>query len=235
MQESIDRNPPRLEDKRIRDILFNTFKNKGFLDGWRQTYPDEIQFIYWSSNELMSASRLDRIYVSNKTYRKCHQWEIIQTPSWTDHSAVSVHYYPHDKVKKGTGQWCFNVTLLKNPEIVTDLKGFVDHSLKVFKRRVKKLESAKSQRKIHSRSQKVVDCFQKMMNELREFPKTKQNENGQNKNKLKEKLLRRIIKMDKEQRTPRRIKKLSDLKRRLGGRRLNTCTWCPLRTSSSLM
>ncbi|KAI5790422.1 hypothetical protein FPQ18DRAFT_236671, partial [Pyronema domesticum] len=113
-QELYDRTPSRSEDSRVLNALTEGIQNGRLIDGWRESNPDKRQYTYWSNNELLSASRLDRIYVTQRVFQKCLKWEIISTPGWTDHQAVSVEYCPRDQIEIGTGQWYMNVHLLKH-------------------------------------------------------------------------------------------------------------------------
>ncbi|RKF55172.1 LINE-1 retrotransposable element ORF2 protein [Erysiphe neolycopersici] len=201
-EAAIDRNPSRLEDLRVVEAFQHAFENNGFRDGWRMSKPEVRAYTYWSDNSICSASRIDRIYVSLKTFRKCANWEIINTPKWSDHSAVSVEYYPHDKIKRGPGIWRMNTTLLKRPDLRNEMVTIIRSGIQ----EMFLLQQCFSQSTQYENTKLAVEIFtlfDDMMQNVRSCAMRYQINFATSQHKLKLKLERRLAKYDSKERKPR--------------------------------
>ncbi|KAF5177688.1 Transposon tx1 uncharacterized protein [Thalictrum thalictroides] len=215
-EAKIDRNPMRLEDPRVLEALHMAFENNGFKDGWRLANPDLKAYTYWSDNSTCSASRIDRIYVSLKTFRKCSKWEILSTPNWTDHNAICMDFYPHDKVKRGPGLWRLNTSLLQRPEMRQGIVSILSKSCGAIKNLQLGLQnSAITKVNMTARAAEIFTRFDQMMSNIRTFAKGYQNKVSLKRNKLKLKLERRLLKYDGKTRTSRNTRKVKMLRYRL--------------------
>ncbi|KAF5203424.1 Transposon tx1 uncharacterized protein, partial [Thalictrum thalictroides] len=215
-EAKIDRNPMRLEDPRVLDALQIAFESNGFRDGWRLTNPETKAYTYWSDNSICSASRIDRIYISLKTFRKCSKWEIISTPNWTDHNAISVEFYPHDKVKRGPGLWRLNTSYLQRPEMRQGIISIMSKSIAAIKLLQLKLSEPDLNRvTITARASEIFTRFDQMMSNVRTYAIRYQNKASLKRHKLKLRLEKRLLKYDGKSRTSRNVRKLKMLKYRL--------------------
>lgn len=96
-----DRNPVRTDRGLSVRTLAETIEEGGYIDGWRKTHPDVRQFTYWADNEMLSASRIDRIYATPSFYLQCAGWRLLGLTDFIDHAACMVEYVPKDKVDIG--------------------------------------------------------------------------------------------------------------------------------------
>lgn len=99
-----DRNPTRKEDLRVENALHTVTATVGYLDRWRETQGPTRRYTYHTP-DFSSSSRINRILVQLKAFQISDCWYIVDTPEWTEHSAVYVQYCPHTKVEIGRGQW----------------------------------------------------------------------------------------------------------------------------------
>ena len=113
VESAEDRNPPRSEEPRVLRALENLHNTWNYIDGWRETWPSKLGYSYHSSNEWLSSSRIDRIFVTPRVFRACSNWKIGDFLHWTDHRLVSVDYCPKRVLKMGKGQWYLNTSLLE--------------------------------------------------------------------------------------------------------------------------
>lgn len=58
---------------------------------------------YTGTGQLMSSSRIDRIYCTSSLFQKSDDWEIHDKPLFTDHSPASVNVSPRAQIKLGKG------------------------------------------------------------------------------------------------------------------------------------
>lgn len=124
-----DRNPPRGEPKRVVEALSQVFEGKGYIDGWRKNNPTSLEFTYWSSNELYSASRIDRVYVLPSTFQQSAHWGITYCPNFTDHAGVTVEINPGGTVEIGKGQWMLSLSALGHKAMDTEVESYLDKAI----------------------------------------------------------------------------------------------------------
>jgi exonuclease III len=212
-EESLDRNPTRAEDRRVREALANLREDR-LIDGWRATNPDERQYTFWSNNDLLSASRIDRILVTKKVFNLSSNWQIELCPDWTDHAAVSVEYFPHDRIKTGKGQWYMNThTFTTEPMIELVANADIRH-LKRIESWSQKIDDADpNQGKRYA--DKIIKRFSRYMTELRSSAMELQKKESLKANKLEQRLRKRICKIDTRERDRRAAQKIRGYKIRL--------------------
>lgn len=211
-ESRLDRNPPRGEDLRVRESIAKATQNGNLVDGWREINPDERQFTYWSDNELRSASRLDRIYVTRKVFRKSAQWTIIQTPGWTDHAAVSVDYWPRERVEMGKGQWYMNTNLLPHTEMRSALTSVLEEGLDFI---AKTTVDRNLLRVSTIEANAIVSSFIEVFNRIQTTAQEVQNTISRRSKKLALKLENRIKRIDTQLRTKKNAKRLKSFQKRL--------------------
>lgn len=103
VESAIDRNPHRKDDVRVVQAINNLRHTRGLIDGWRETHESTLQYTYTGTGQLMSSSRIDRIYCTPSLFQKSDNWKIHDKPLFTDHSAVSVNISPRAQVEVGKG------------------------------------------------------------------------------------------------------------------------------------
>ena len=108
VESAIDRNPHRKDDLRVVQALESLRAARGLVDGWRETHENVLQYTYTGTGQLMSSSRIDRIYCTPSLFLKSDTWKIHSQPLFTDHSAVSVNVSPKAQIKMGKGLWRMN-------------------------------------------------------------------------------------------------------------------------------
>lgn len=214
---SMDRNPHREEDRRVRSVINDLTAHKGLIDGWRETYPTEKTYIYWSDNDMTSASRIDRIYAFSEVFRKCLKWHIIHTSRWTDHVMMTVKYYPRDRIKMSKRQWSLNENLLQNSKMRHRLVKRIDKHLTKMLSLVEQVLGANSRKKLVSieTAAAIVSRFNKLLKSVRRFAMKTQKTLILSQNKLEKRIMNRLNKLDSKRRNRRRAKKVLQLHVRL--------------------
>ncbi|RKF56515.1 putative 149 kDa protein, partial [Erysiphe neolycopersici] len=213
-EAKLDRNPSRTEDLRVVEAFQLAFENNGFIDGWRLSNPDARVYTYWSNNQLCSASRIDRIYVSMKTFRKCAKWEIINTPKWSDHNAISVEYYPHDRIKFGPGIWRMNTPLLQRADVRQGISIIMRDNLQPIQSMMQRL-SDPNKAIVKLCASEIVLYFDQMMLAIRAFTMHYQNNLAKKRNKLTLKLEQRLNKYDGKERNRKYARRIKHTRIRL--------------------
>jgi exonuclease III len=113
VEDGIDRLPAHDDDANMVQS-FQTLKQRlNLTDGWRETFPDKVQFSYMQNGRIHS--RIDRIYVSQQVLETALQWNI--EPSGIpncDHCMAHVTLTDPEAPKCGKGRWTFPDFLLKD-------------------------------------------------------------------------------------------------------------------------
>lgn len=216
VMDPLDRNPTRGEDRRTRNAIDSLTGQKGFVDGWRETYPKDRSFTYWGDNELSSASRIDRIYAKPTAFRKCLKWHILQAPGWTDHAMPVVEFCPRDKVDMGRGLWSLNVNLLKNPKIKRRMIRAINKHLTAMQ--AVPFPTADLEMEImtpNAAARLIMRHFKALMARIRKIGVKTQKSLAAAHNKLENKLSARLNRLDKRERTRKRGLKVRHLRSRL--------------------
>lgn len=118
VEDPMDRNPAKPDGRQSVSELQALMGQHGLIDGWRSAYPARKMYTFSVSKEAgFSSSRLDRIYLRERMFKKSIKWDIQSTPGWTDHKLVKVSYSHRAKVDRGRGQWRLNTTFLSLPEL----------------------------------------------------------------------------------------------------------------------
>ena len=117
VESPTDRNPSRRDERLAVQALQACMGQHDLIDGWRATHPARRMYTFSVRKESgYSSSRIDRIYLRDRMYRKSDRWDIQSTPGWTDHKLVKVNYCHRVKVDRGRGLWRLNTTFLFFPE-----------------------------------------------------------------------------------------------------------------------
>ncbi|KAF8301082.1 DNase I-like protein, partial [Clavulina sp. PMI_390] len=94
-------------------------------DGWRRFWPDpERQASFFqTADQGGSMSRIDRIYCTDKMYRRATEWEISDTyiPK-LDHHMVSTRLIDYKEPAQGPGRWALAISLLSDREFLTTIE-----------------------------------------------------------------------------------------------------------------
>ncbi|KIJ43326.1 hypothetical protein M422DRAFT_253526 [Sphaerobolus stellatus SS14] len=112
VEDSADRHPPH-EDAAQSVENLQTLKSFFHVqDGWRRTYPDQLEYTYMQGT---SHSRIDRIYTREKTYKYSCNWQIHLTPMRNaDHDIISMQLLNPTSPKQGRGRWAIPPFMLDN-------------------------------------------------------------------------------------------------------------------------
>jgi exonuclease III len=209
--EPHDRNPTRSEDNWVQESLRKGTRHGELIDGWRETYPDRRYYTYWSNNYLRSASRLDRIYVTQPIFRKCLQWNIVPTPPWTDHHAVSVEYCPGDKIETGPGQWYMNVHLLQHRAMRATLTDALIEKLGPLAELLEAPNAEGHRPPLANKPNQVVQQFDQLLDCIRDRAQTIQLKLARQRMKVMKRMDKKIERLNILERTIRESKKLKIL------------------------
>ena len=210
-EDALDRNPSREDPPRVVEA-FHQMRQGRLFDQWRIVNPDKREFTFWSSNKLQSASRLDKILTTTKIARKCIKWEIILTPGWSDHAAVSVEYYPLDKTSLGKGQWNLSTSLLTRGK----MDGIIQKHIGNLSKSISNAETVSSQGETPQASaHQILHHYDSFLNAVRADAKTLQKEEGLRANKLETRLISKIKKYDREDRCKKMARRIKRYRYRL--------------------
>jgi exonuclease III len=203
-QHQLDRNPPRLEDPRIRRSLKRAFLNGTYVDGWRKTNPTKMQYTYWATNDFASGSRIDRIYVTQQLHRRSSNWEIGTQPAWTDHAPAIMELHMGGHVKPGRGHWKLKPELLQVPAVTQKIEDYILSNLpKVFAGAQTEGRSCYTTNALawqEESSYELMDRIIAFNDGLREAAQAAQIRHQKKKNRTEKKLQKRIIKLDSKPR-----------------------------------
>ena len=90
------------------------------LNVWRKQNPRLISFT-WSNNDRTQASRLDRFFIVKSSFNKVSSCQILPCVL-SDHDFVKLELSLEGIVRRGTGVWRFNNSLLSNADFKAALK-----------------------------------------------------------------------------------------------------------------
>ncbi len=92
-------------------------------DGWRMTYPSTREYTFHrGSGPDAVFSRLDRFYVTPKTFDGAREWQIREAGVRTDHSLILVQLTPDNAPVVGDGRPVFSLQLLKDKVLTRQIK-----------------------------------------------------------------------------------------------------------------
>jgi hypothetical protein len=166
VEDAIDRMPSR-EDQRSTVTSLQSLKTMLSLeDGWRETFPDKLEFTYMQNRNIHS--RIDRIYITHNLLETSIDWRI--EPSGipeSDHDLASVVLTDPEVPNIGKGRWSFPEYLLKD-------KIFIEDAIKTLKDAQTKMDSVDFLGRTNQRNQQKV--LAAMKKRLRERAKERDNE-----------------------------------------------------------
>ncbi|KAJ7180857.1 Endonuclease/exonuclease/phosphatase, partial [Mycena filopes] len=113
VEDPIDRMPHRADDARATYAYARFKRLLGMKDGWRVTNPDEKAYTY-AHTTGDSMSRIDRINVSEESFRSCRSWDIHDMGDLTDHRMVSVDVSAPGAPYIGRGRYVIPLYMLKD-------------------------------------------------------------------------------------------------------------------------
>ncbi len=120
-EDVLDRIPAHDEPEASVEILdeLKSYLGLMLVDGWRATFPTTKAFTFQRSTTL---SRLDRIYVTEHTFRTARAWSISEADVRSDHSMVSVDLVREKSPEMGHGRPVFPAHLLKDKTLSQRMK-----------------------------------------------------------------------------------------------------------------
>lgn len=214
---AMDRNPARTEDFRILRSLRNAVDPANYKDGWRKTHQNDLQFTYWAVNALGSASRIDRIYVSNCQWGRTSKWDIEIKQPWTDHAAATTVYAIGGHIVMGPGYWRMNVDIAKSPQVTKNLGRYVTENLSEAMTGVTTINSGQYYELNEGvEPQNVMNRVEIFLNGLRDTVQSNQQRLIRKRKRAKQKIMKKIIQLDQKPRlTAKQGTRLKSLKVRL--------------------
>ena len=109
--------------------LVTLMSDFSLVDVWRKHNPRKISFT-WFNHDRTQASRIDRFFIAKSLFSKA-SCEILPCVL-TDHDFVKLNVSLDGVVKRGSGVWRFNNSLLSDPDFKRDLKSVIaDFKLKI--------------------------------------------------------------------------------------------------------
>lgn len=121
VEEAIDRLPAAEGATSTVNALKDLKEYLSLRDGWRHAHPNKIEYSY-SQNKFLSASRLDRIYVTTKIWEQSTLWKIERTAIKTDHHLVSMSFSNPNAPFIGKGRWVLPMLAINNNSIMSKIK-----------------------------------------------------------------------------------------------------------------
>ncbi|KAI0056162.1 DNase I-like protein, partial [Artomyces pyxidatus] len=119
----MDRAPARTDPANAVQAFQNLRLQLNVTDKWREQYPKERMFTYRGhTNNVVSNSRLDRIYVAHDQAEHVYEWGNETTGSLpTDHWIVSVRYAPIAAPYIGSGRWTWPLWLINDRTLMSEI------------------------------------------------------------------------------------------------------------------
>ncbi|KAK0458375.1 Endonuclease/exonuclease/phosphatase, partial [Armillaria novae-zelandiae] len=115
-ENALDRYPMREEpNERVRALFNEIFARWNLIDGWRTTNSNVREFTHRhvNGNKTISASRLDKIYISRDNFIWSFEWKIQRTYI-SDHDMVMVTLVDEKLPYLGKGLWRLRPDTLKD-------------------------------------------------------------------------------------------------------------------------
>ncbi|KAJ3927643.1 MAG: hypothetical protein NXY57DRAFT_1105185 [Lentinula lateritia] len=110
VEESIDRLPAHLNNWAAINALDDLKTLLQMMDGWRNTFPDTLNYTYKQVSHRGSPpshSRINRIYMKPTLYEHALEWKIESAGIPTDHKMISVKVSCDKAPMIGKGRWCW--------------------------------------------------------------------------------------------------------------------------------
>ncbi|KAI0345423.1 DNase I-like protein, partial [Trametopsis cervina] len=118
VEEAKDRLPERADHSGAVHALQDLCIKFRLIDTWRETYPTEREYTYLQDHGL-SMSRLDRIYLNNKTGKNATDWIVEPADALsTDHLLLSVSIADDKLPFVGGGRWSIPKVVLADHEFL---------------------------------------------------------------------------------------------------------------------
>ncbi|KAF9472507.1 DNase I-like protein, partial [Pholiota conissans] len=122
VEDALDRLPPKRDARNSVEALSQIKLSAGLVDGWRNTYPTQLQYTYAQSVRQGAAhSRIDRIYVKGLAMRFTGEWETCTPGIPTDHQMVTMRLSDQSLPFIGKGKWNFPLHLLSSKTCLNQL------------------------------------------------------------------------------------------------------------------
>ena len=115
------------KSSKVKDLFKSVMNNNDLCDAWKKIHPKKKRFT-WQRFNPPCTSTLDYIFIPILLEQNVKDSHIITAPR-TDHLAVKVQLNT-DSMKRGTGVWKFNDSLLKDQTYVTLIKDTVNQCYK---------------------------------------------------------------------------------------------------------
>ena len=93
------------------------------VDVWRKQNPRRISFT-WSNSDRSQASRIDRFLIAKSLFNKVSSCEILPCV-FSDHEFITLEVLLEGVIRRGTGVWRFNNSLLSDPDFKNVLKNVI--------------------------------------------------------------------------------------------------------------
>ncbi|KAL1751054.1 Endonuclease/exonuclease/phosphatase, partial [Schizophyllum commune] len=88
------------------------------MDGWRATYPDKRDYTHYGNTPNgPRASRIDRIYTCDETFKTAREWRIEDALIRSDHRLISVQVTSEEAPKVGRGRWRMPAFILRDNDL----------------------------------------------------------------------------------------------------------------------
>ncbi|KAF9030588.1 DNase I-like protein, partial [Hymenopellis radicata] len=123
VEKPIDRLPPRDDALKVTNAFDKLKIYLQLYDGWRETYPDQINYTYDGKPKPNSQSRIDRIYVTAEILENSRDWKIADPGLVdTDHMLVLAQISCEEAPEVGKGRWTIPEVVLKDDEFLNHVE-----------------------------------------------------------------------------------------------------------------
>ena len=117
VEDKIDRSPQHDDDRRVTREMAKLKATYNLTDGWREANPDSRTFTWEGtagSERRKIFSRIDRIYITRKTWEVTNKYRKINC-DFSDHNSVSVNITDASAPATGKGERKLNLNILNHP------------------------------------------------------------------------------------------------------------------------
>jgi hypothetical protein len=219
VEDAIDRFPPHPDQGDLVTTMKLLTNTRRLDDGWRKAHSSGSAdgFTFKSSNECLSRSRIDRVYVTDEVFGKSSKWQVAETPSSFDHRIVAFDYTPNVKIDRGPAPWRMNMAYFEKEAYQEGTERIIETSLQSVVGNWKEAtkEDDKGQvidrwfeKTSRSDPATTIKAWDAMITKVLTFASEFQVKKAQTKIKKRKRLERRLRHAEKLERTPRNIKRL---------------------------
>jgi len=128
--EKIDKSSNVLSRSKARDEILQIMETYDLLDIWRINHPETKRYT-WRRRNPFTQSRLDYWLIGADVSYNIQNCDVKPSIK-SDHSLITIKFTQTAKMKRGTGLWKFNASLLSDIDYIGFMQGMIEHLSKKY-------------------------------------------------------------------------------------------------------